>query len=45
MNGMSLSSRWLKIDMPYGLKSRCKPKTDDVELNVNNDEPPLVGAS
>ncbi len=43
---------FIAIDMPYGLKSMCKPKTDDVELNVkvverivSNNKPLLVGAS
>ncbi len=43
---------FIAIDMPYGSKSRCQPKTDDVEKNVEvvemavgDREPIIVGAS
>ncbi len=47
---------FLALDMPYGLKSRCRPKTHDTETNVNvahevvrsifgSTVPVLVGAS
>jgi pimeloyl-ACP methyl ester carboxylesterase len=47
---------FLALDMPYGLKSECRPKTHDTETNVNvaheairsvfgNAVPMLVGAS
>jgi pimeloyl-ACP methyl ester carboxylesterase len=47
---------FLALDMPYGLKSECKPKTHDTETNVNvvheavvsvfgSTNPVLVGAS
>jgi pimeloyl-ACP methyl ester carboxylesterase len=47
---------FLALDMPYGLKSMCKPKTRNTEVNVtvvregvqqvfNSEKPVLVGAS
>jgi pimeloyl-ACP methyl ester carboxylesterase len=47
---------FLALDMPYGLKSRCHPKTRDVQINLSvlhkaivevfgNTSPVLVGAS
>ncbi len=43
---------FIAIDMPYGLKSKCEPKTNDVDVNVKvvkdvvgDSVPLLVGAS
>jgi hypothetical protein len=35
--GLLTSKRlsFLALDMPYGLKSECRPKTHDTETNVN----------
>ena len=58
VTGLLTSKRlsFLALDMPYGLKSECRPKTHDTETNVNvtheairsvlgSKVPVLVGAS